>query len=67
MKWLFLLLLIVNAAIFAWGYQQEQMPQPAVEAGGDLGNMRLISELIEEKTAASTAEPEHNEKAETSA
>ncbi len=64
MKWLFLLLLIVNAAIFAWGYQQEQMPQPAVEAGGDLGNMRLISELVEEKTAASAAEPEHDEKAE---
>ncbi len=46
MKWLFLLLLIINIGIFAWGYQQEQIErQPVLEAGGEVGNMRLISEL----------------------
>jgi hypothetical protein len=49
MKWLFLLLLTVNAAIFAWGYQLPLTEQPAVEAGGDVGNMRLVSELAEEQ------------------
>jgi hypothetical protein len=58
MKWLFLLLLTVNAAIFAWGYQQEQIQPPAVEAGGDLGNMRLISELQEDTKLESEAEPD---------
>lgn len=58
MKWLFLLLLIVNIAVFAWGYQHEQIPKPVVEAGGDLGNMRLISELAEKNTAESETEPE---------
>ena len=56
MKWLFLLLLTVNVAIFAWGYQQEQIQPPAVEAGGDLGNMRLISELQEDAKLESEAE-----------
>ncbi len=50
MKWLFLLLLIINIAIFAWGYQHEQIEQqPTVEAGADVGNMRLISELAEDE------------------
>jgi hypothetical protein len=46
MKWLFLLLLIINVGIFAWGYQQEHIQrQPVLEAGVDVGNMRLISEV----------------------
>ncbi len=48
MKWLFLLLLIINVGIFTWGYQHEQlMQEPAIDAGADVGNMRLISELAE--------------------
>jgi hypothetical protein len=56
MKWLFLLLLTVNIAIFAWGYQLEQRPQPILEAGGDVGNMRLISELTEEEASINEEE-----------
>jgi hypothetical protein len=59
MKWLFLLLLIINIAIFAWGYQHEQMEQqPAVEAGADVGNMRLISEIAEEEKQKSAGTSE---------
>lgn len=61
MKWLFLLLLIVNIAIFAWGYQQEQIPKPVVEAGEDIGDMRLISELAEESKAEDEAAPKQKE------
>ncbi len=50
MKWLFLLLLIINIGIFAWGYQHEQVKrQTTVEAGTDVGDMRLISELEEDE------------------
>jgi cell division protein FtsN len=61
MKWLFLLLLIVNIAIFGWGYQQEQIPKPVVEAGRDIGDMRLISELAEESKAEDETDPEQKE------
>jgi hypothetical protein len=64
MKWLFLLLLIVNIAIFGWGYQQEQIPKPVVEAGEDIGHMRLISELAEESKAEGGAKPKQEEEAE---
>jgi len=50
MKWLFLLLLIINTGIFVWGYRHDQIAQqPSIEAGADLGEMRLISELAEEE------------------
>lgn len=50
MKWLFILLLIINVGIFTWGYQQEQIEKhPAVDAGSDVGKMRLISELSDEE------------------
>lgn len=56
MKWLFLLLLIINLGILAWGYQQEQMePETPIAAGSDVGNMRLISEVEEEPKPAETA------------
>ena len=50
MKWLFLLLFIINATVFSLAYQHDQTEkQPEVEAGGDVGDMRLISELSEEE------------------
>lgn len=56
MKWLFLLLLIINFGIFAWGYRQEQLGmQPPIAAGADRGNMRLINEP---KIEAEQAGPE---------
>ncbi len=62
MKWLFLLLLIINFGIFAWGYQQEQQEkQPTIAAGADIGNMRLINEKKEEQkqdVVESTQEPD---------
>ena len=64
MKWLFLLLLVVNMAIFAWGYQQEQIQPPTLEAGRDVGSMRLISEVSEEEKAESETELEQEEKKE---
>ncbi len=65
MKWLFLLLLIINIGIFAWGYQHEQVKkQPAIEAGADVGDMRLISELEEDekKEIVETTVDEDSEK-----
>lgn len=53
MKWLFLLLLVINIGIFTWGYQQEQLAtKPHIAAGADIGNMRLISELKSESEQA---------------
>ncbi|MCP3671391.1 MAG: hypothetical protein GY814_13350 [Gammaproteobacteria bacterium] len=45
MKWLFLLLLIINLGILGWGYQHEQMRQNVhIVAGSDVGDMRLLNE-----------------------
>ncbi len=55
MKWLFLLLLVINIGIFSWGYQQEQIvTRPPVAAGADIGDMRLISERQEKSEQAAT-------------
>lgn len=55
MKWLFILLLIINVGIFAWGYQQEQLAvKPPIAAGADVGDMRLINELNKESDQAAT-------------
>ncbi len=46
MKWLFILLLVINLGIFAWGYQREQMePSTPIAAGSDVGDMRMLTEL----------------------
>ncbi len=46
MKWLFLLLLIINLGIFAWGFQHEQMRKNmSIVAGSDVGDMRLLNEV----------------------
>ncbi len=62
MKWLFLLLLIINLGIFAWGYQHEQMRQSvSIVAGSDVGDMRLLDEAqqaSESKMLAPTPELE---------
>ncbi len=61
MKWLFLLLLIINLGIFAWGYQHEQMRQSvSIVAGSDVGDMRLLDEAqqaSESKILAPTPTP----------
>jgi hypothetical protein len=58
MKWLFLLLLIINIGIFTWGYQQEQLAtKPPIAAGADVGNMRLVNELNKE-SGQTAIEPE---------
>ncbi|MET0103893.1 MAG: hypothetical protein ABW072_01980 [Sedimenticola sp.] len=46
MKWLFLLVLVVNIAIFAWGYQREAGMEEAsrVVVPAGVGNIRLLSE-----------------------
>ncbi|MET0013031.1 MAG: hypothetical protein ABW088_05195 [Sedimenticola sp.] len=46
MKWLFLLVLVVNIAIFAWGYQKEAGMEEAsrVVVPAGVGNIRLLSE-----------------------
>ncbi|MET0049293.1 MAG: SPOR domain-containing protein [Sedimenticola sp.] len=46
MKWLFLLVLLVNIAIFAWGYQRESGMEEAsrVVVPAGVGNIRLLSE-----------------------
>ncbi|MET0025595.1 MAG: SPOR domain-containing protein [Sedimenticola sp.] len=46
MKWLFLLVLVVNVAIFAWGYQKEAGMEEAsrVVVPAGVGNIRLLSE-----------------------
>jgi hypothetical protein len=55
MKWLFLLLLIINIGIFSWGYRQEQLPpSPTITAGADIGEMRLIGERQEKSDQAAT-------------
>jgi len=48
MKWLFLLLLIINLGIFAWGYQREQVEQSSlIAAGSDVGDMRMLEEMVQ--------------------
>ena len=55
MKWLFLLLLIINIGIFSWGYQQEQLvSSPPITAGADIGEMRLIGERQEKSDQTAT-------------
>ncbi|MES9938451.1 MAG: hypothetical protein ABW153_18555, partial [Sedimenticola sp.] len=46
MKWLFLMVLLVNIAIFAWGYQREAGMEEAsrVVVPAGVGNIRLLSE-----------------------
>ncbi|MES9844826.1 MAG: hypothetical protein ABW162_17225 [Candidatus Sedimenticola sp. PURPLELP] len=50
MRWLFLLLLLINGGIFIWGYSSEgeQAVQTPVVSSPGVGNIRLLSELSSE-------------------
>ncbi|MES9869474.1 MAG: hypothetical protein ABW149_07255 [Sedimenticola sp.] len=58
MKWLFLLVLVVNIAIFAWGYQKEDGMEEAsrVVVPAGVGNIRLLSERVPEPEAPQVTE-----------
>ncbi|MES9937972.1 MAG: hypothetical protein ABW153_16115, partial [Sedimenticola sp.] len=58
MKWLFLLVLVVNIAIFAWGYQKEAGMEEAsrVVVPAGVGNIRLLSERVPEPEAPQVTE-----------
>ncbi|MES9883945.1 MAG: hypothetical protein ABW185_24105 [Sedimenticola sp.] len=53
MKWLFIMLAIVNLIIFGWGFQQERSrPEAIVVEYPVVGNLRLLSEIDKTPTVA---------------
>ncbi|MET0084695.1 MAG: hypothetical protein ABW079_16960 [Sedimenticola sp.] len=63
MKWLFLLVLVVNIAIFAWGYQKEARMEVAsrVVVPAGVGNIRLLSERVPQPGAEEAEAPQVTE------
>jgi flagellar biosynthesis GTPase FlhF len=57
MKWLFILLLIINLALFGWMFTREEEPSgPQTVAASDKGGIRLLSEVRQEEEARKAEE-----------
>ncbi len=64
MRALFLLLLLVNAGLLAWGYSNEQKREPAQRRiPPPMGELRLITEIEANPESRPTAAPKPNETA----
>jgi hypothetical protein len=57
MKWLFILLLIINLALFGWMFTREEEPSgPQTVAASNKGGIRLLSEVRQEEEARKAEE-----------
>jgi hypothetical protein len=57
MKWLFILLLIINVVILTWGIQREPVDQTAeITKQSGVGNLRLLSEIEAAKNEVASPE-----------
>jgi hypothetical protein len=57
MKWLFILLLIINLALFGWMFTREEEPSgPQTVAVSNKGGIRLLSEVRQEEEARKAEE-----------
>lgn len=66
MKWFFLLLIIVNLAVYLWGVQKENARQAhEIVATPGMGNLRLISESDKQEPAKPASPVTDNEEVDT--